>query len=68
MQITFYCEKCGSTLQSDASLAGSAVECPQCNQPLTVPAAEIKEGTTLGGFQIERLLGKGGMGEVWAVV
>ena len=61
MQITFPCTKCGVKLEIDASSAGSEVACPQCQESLQVPVAQIGEGTTIGGFRIERMLGKGGM-------
>ena len=49
----------------DASASGEAVSCPQCRTSVTVPQARLGPGVTLGGFRIERLVGAGGMGEVY---
>ncbi len=49
----------------DAAAAGEAVTCPQCRAKVTVPQARLGPGVTLGGFKIERLVGAGGMGEVY---
>lgn len=49
----------------DASAAGQSVACPQCGATVTVPQARLGPGVTVGGFKIERLIGTGGMGEVY---
>jgi len=65
MLVTFDCPQCGATLEIEANSAGSRVECPECHASLTVPKKEVEPGTTIGGFRIAKLLGKGGMGQVF---
>ena len=65
MQITFSCDNCGTEMEADSSLFGSASECPSCAEPISVPQPVVGPGTTLGGFTIEEHLGKGAMGEVY---
>ena len=65
MLITFACPKCRSELEIEASAAGTSLDCPQCHTQLTVPRKEFGPGVTIGGFKIEKLLGEGGMGQVF---
>lgn len=65
MQIIFHCNNCDARLEIEADSAGSRVECPTCRTWVVVPRKGIEPGTTLGGFRIVRLLGRGGMGEVF---
>lgn len=46
-------------------MSGSQVKCPQCGAVLTVPSQSLGPGVTIGGFEIVRMLGEGGMGEVY---
>ncbi|OQA01001.1 MAG: Serine/threonine-protein kinase PknB [Planctomycetes bacterium ADurb.Bin412] len=41
------------------------MDCPACKRPVIVPQPVLDNGTSIGGFQIERRLGAGGMGEVF---
>jgi hypothetical protein len=65
MQIIFQCNNCDSRLEIEAESAGEQVECPTCKAWVVVPRKGIEPGTTLGGFRIVRLLGRGGMAEVY---
>lgn len=65
MWITFQCYSCDSKLEIDATSTGSRVQCPTCQSWVVVPRKGIEPGTTIGGFRIIRLLGRGGMAEVY---
>lgn len=39
MDIVFKCSHCSQELSVDASAAGAEIECPSCNNTITVPAA-----------------------------
>ncbi len=65
MLISFNCSDCNASLEIDGDSAGSEVACPECGASLIVPRKRVGPGTTVGGFKVERLLGKGGMGEVY---
>ena len=41
------------------------VLCPHCNSAVALPEKDIEPGTVIGGFEIIRLLGRGGMGNVY---
>ncbi|NOY76001.1 MAG: protein kinase, partial [Kiritimatiellaeota bacterium] len=63
--IEFQCESCEATLSVELTEAGTLVECPDCGTMNTAPASGLSEGSIIGDFKLEKLLGKGGMGEVW---
>jgi formylglycine-generating enzyme required for sulfatase activity/predicted Ser/Thr protein kinase/DNA-directed RNA polymerase subunit RPC12/RpoP len=65
VQIAFQCSECKSELEVECTAMGTQVACPACGKPIAVPQQNVGPGCTLKGFRIERLLGKGGMGEVY---
>ena len=65
MLISFSCPECKAVLEADALSAGAQMQCPQCSKTLTVPRQGPGPGVTIGQFEIQKLLGKGGMGEVY---
>jgi serine/threonine protein kinase/DNA-directed RNA polymerase subunit RPC12/RpoP len=65
MQITFRCSKCEARLEIDADSAGAEVACPTCGSNQVVPRKGLEPGTTIGGFKLVKLIGRGGMGEVY---
>ena len=38
--LNFDCPQCGQNLTTDESLSGSDIECPSCDKPITIPAAD----------------------------
>ncbi|MEI8063769.1 MAG: serine/threonine-protein kinase, partial [Verrucomicrobiota bacterium] len=65
MLITFSCTNCQQTLEVGVETVGAQVECPVCRAVLIVPRKELGPGVTISGFQIQQLLGAGGMGQVY---
>jgi len=61
----FRCSGCGQKLGVEVSMLGTATRCPACHAEQTVPSAAVAPSMVLGGFVLERLIGVGGMGEVW---
>ena len=60
MEVVFECSHCHATIEADSEISGVRAECPNCNEVVLVPAPGIEIGMEIGGFKIERELGKGG--------
>ncbi|MFA6291724.1 MAG: serine/threonine-protein kinase [Victivallales bacterium] len=64
-ELTFNCSYCGVKIEADSTLAGKIIQCPKCSHAVKVSEGLMRGGMVLGGYTLEKLLGKGGMGEVW---
>ena len=61
---TFDCPHCHRVFDSSPD-KDEVVLCPHCNSAVALPEKDLEPGTTIGGFEIIRLLGHGGMGNVY---
>jgi serine/threonine-protein kinase len=66
MEVVFECNHCHATIEADSEISGVKAECPNCQEVVLVPAPGIDVGSEIGGFRVEKKLGVGGMGEVFA--
>jgi len=65
MRLRFHCPACGADMESTGAAMGSKIPCPGCQIAVAVPRSGFSAGTQIGGFEIIRALGKGGMGDVY---
>lgn len=65
MSLIVNCPSCHADTKVDFDSPGGIFECPQCGEDVKLPRSQIQSGETLGGFQVEKLLGVGGMGDVF---
>ena len=61
---TFDCPHCHRVFDSEPG-ENEVVTCPHCNSAVALPEKDLPPGTVIGGFEILRLLGHGGMGNVY---
>ncbi len=60
----FDCQHCHRIFKSDPK-KDDIVLCPHCNSTVAIPEEDLFPGTIIAGFEIIRLLGHGGMGNVY---
>ncbi len=65
MLIGFTCQHCKGRFEIESSAGGTRIACPLCGGKIDVPRARPGPDTTIGGFKILKLIGVGGMGEVY---
>lgn len=63
--MNFKCPKCGKSAELAAHEAGQDIECPVCGADIRYSGDKIYSGRIIAGFELQELLGIGGMGEVW---
>lgn len=59
------CINCYTTVDADIAFAGSKQKCPKCNNKIYIPKASILPGTLVGDYLVDKMIGIGGMGEVY---
>ncbi|MBO7327733.1 MAG: protein kinase [Lentisphaeria bacterium] len=59
-----FCEKCSKIFTVEPG-ESATVNCSVCGNEMTRPASDLSAGVVIGDFVIEKLLNKGGMGEVF---
>lgn len=65
MYISVKCPHCGVMLEINSTRAHPNMKCPECAGLFDLPEKPIGVGDVVGSYQIKRLLGKGGMGQVY---
>lgn len=64
-EVKFSCMSCQTPLSAEPEDIGELMECPSCHNTMKVPPFGVIPRMKLGDFTVEKLLGLGGMGEVW---
>lgn len=61
----YNCPHCHDEFELEAGM-DQIIHCPHCNGTVSIPDEnDIAVGTVIGGFEIQKLLGRGGMGNVY---
>lgn len=60
-----FCSKCQKVFEAEQPSGSSSVKCPVCGGEQEYPKTVPGPGVVLGDFLIEKLLSRGGMGEVF---
>ncbi len=61
----FLCPHCNQVFSVQQKPADLLLYCPHCNGTVFLQSEDLQPGADLGGFEIIKLLGKGGMGNVY---
>ncbi len=61
----YICPHCNNTFTSQRQSPDMMIYCPHCNGTVFLENQDLQPGAVLGGFEIIKLLGKGGMGNVY---
>ena len=65
MLIKFHCPACNAKLSAETNAASEGNTCPRCGAPIQIPTVAVGPGTVIDGFQIDKCIGHGGMGDVF---
>ena len=60
-----FCSKCQKVFEAEKTTGSSKVKCPACGEEQDYPQTVPGPGVVVGDFLIEKLLSRGGMGEVF---
>jgi serine/threonine protein kinase len=63
--VKFNCPKCGRKIEVEGGSEGVDFDCPSCGAKIRYSTEKVHPGKVIAGFELQELLGLGGMGEVW---
>ncbi len=62
------CGYCGFAVELAPDTTVDRVACPYCHRAVQLPKTNLETGSTFGAYRIDKLLGVGGMGDVYLAV
>lgn len=62
------CSYCGFAVELAPETTVDRVVCPYCHRAVQLPKTDLEAGSTFGAYRIDKLLGVGGMGDVYLAV
>ena len=62
------CGYCGFAVELAPDTTVDRVACPYCHRAVQLPKTDLETGSTFGAYRIDKLLGVGGMGDVYLAV
>ncbi|MFH0908323.1 MAG: protein kinase [bacterium] len=65
MLIMFQCPSCGNPIKVHARMLPTHILCARCGSSVETPLYGIGTGAVIGGFRVEKSIGRGAMGEVF---